>query len=134
MSLTMAVARAALDAVLGTPGSPIVTHIEWAELGAATAGTTTGTVTTKVAPTAVTLESAADLTTYARKGVDVASPPLLSAAASGACTIRFWRFTTASSGGTAQTNWNQLTSDIVLASGEQIRINDAGIGEKITLS
>lgn len=121
MALTMARARAALDAALAS-----VTHVEWSENGS--------TVSGKVAATAVTLESAADLTTFARKGIDVASPPLLSAAASSAGTIKYWRFTTASSGGTAQTGWNQLTSDVVLASGEQIRVNDAGIGEKFTIA
>ena len=120
MALTMARARAALDTALTS-----VTHVEWSENGS--------TVSSKVAATAVTLESAADLTTYARKGIDVASPPLLSAAASSAGTISHFRFTTASSGGTAQTSWNALTSAVVLASGEQIRVNDAGIGEKITI-
>lgn len=125
MSLTMAVARAALDAVLGTTGSPIVTHVEWSENGS--------TVSAKVAATAVTLEAAVDMTTYARKGIDVASPPQLSAAASSAGTITHWRYTTAASGGTAKTGWNALTSSITLASGEQIRVNDAGIGEKLTI-
>lgn len=120
MSLTMARARAALDT-----GLTSVTHIEWSENGTS--------VSAKVAATAVTLEAAVDMTTYARKGIDVASPPLLSAAASSAGTITHWRFTNASSGGTAQTSWNALTASVVLASGEQIRINDAGIGEKITI-
>lgn len=121
MALTMARARAALDAALAS-----VTHVEWSENGS--------TVSAKVAATAVTLESAQDLTTYARKGIDVASPPLLSAAASSAGTITHWRFTTASSGGTAQNGWVALTSSIVLALGEQIRVNDAGIGEKLTIA
>lgn len=121
MALTMAAARAALDAALAA-----VTHVEWSENGS--------TVSSKVAATAVTLESAADLTTFARKGIDVASPPQLSAAASSAGTITHWRFTTASSGGTAKTSWNALTTSVVLALGEQIRMNDAGIGEKITLA
>lgn len=120
MALTMARARAALDTALGS-----VTHVEWSENGS--------TVSSKVAATAVTLESAVDMTTYARKGIDVASPPLLSAAASSAGTVTHWRFTTASSGGTAQNGWVPLTSSVVLASGEQIRVNDAGIGEKLTI-
>lgn len=127
MSLTVAARIAALDTALTG-----VTHIEWAELGAATAGTSTGTVSSKVAATAVTLESAVDIGAYVRKGIDVASPPQLSAAASSAGTIRFWRFTTASSGGTAKTFWNQLTSDAVLASGGQISLADAAIYEKLT--
>ena len=121
MALTMARARAALDAALLDAD-----YVEWSENGS--------TVSAKVAATPVTLEPAADMTTYARKGIDVASPPLLSAAASSAGTITHWRFTTASSGGTAQTGWNALTSPVVLASGEQIRVNDAGIGEKFTLA
>lgn len=121
MAITMAEARTALDQRLAD-----VTHVEWSENGS--------TVSSKVAATAVTLESAVDMTTFARKGIDVASPPLLSAAASSAATITHWRFTTASSGGTAQTGWNALTSSVVLASGEQIRVNDAGIGEKLTIA
>lgn len=123
MSLTMARARAALDTALAS-----VTHVEWSTDGSS--------VTSRVAATAVTLESAADLTTYARKGIDVASPPLLSAACTAGANISVthWRFTTASSGGTAQTGWNALTSSVVLASGEQIRVNDAGIGEKLTIA
>lgn len=120
MALTMARARAALDYALAS-----ATYVEWSENGS--------TVTAKVTATAVTLESAVDMTTYARKGIDVASPPQLSAAASSAGTITHSRFTTASSGGTALTSWNALTSSVVLASGEQIRVNDAGIGEKITI-
>lgn len=120
MALTMARARVALDTALSG-----ATHIEWSENGS--------TVSAKVAATAVTLEAAVDMTTYARKGIDVASPPLLSAAASSAGTITHFRFTTASSGGTAQTSWNALSSPVTLALGEQIRINDAGIGEKLTI-
>lgn len=119
MALTMARARAALDAAL------TATYVEWSENGS--------TVSSKVAATAVTLESAADLTTYARKGIDVASPPQLSAAASSGGTITHFRFTTASSGGTAQTQWIALTSSVVLLTGEQIRMNDAGIGVKLTI-
>lgn len=122
MSLTMARARVALDEALVD-----VTHVEWSTNGSS--------VTSRVAATAVTLEAAADLTTYARKGVDVASPPLLSAACTAGAdiSVTHWRFTTASSGGTAQTGWNALTAAIPLAAGEQIRINDAGIGEKLTI-
>lgn len=120
MALTMARARAALDAALTS-----VTHVEWSENGS--------TVSSKVAATAVTLEAAVDATTFAQKGVDVASPPLLSAAASSGGTITHWRFTTAATAGTAQTSWNALTTAVVLATGEQIRVNDAGIGEKLTI-
>lgn len=119
MSLTMARARVALDAALVDAD-----YVEWSENGS--------TVSAKVAATAVTLEAATDQTTFARKGIDVASPPQLSAAASSAGTITHWRFTTAASGGTPQTGWVELTSPIVLTLGEQIRLNDAGIGEKWT--
>lgn len=119
MALTIAACRTALDS--GLTG---VTHVEWSENGS--------TVSSKVAATAVTLESAVDMTTYARKGIDVASPPQLSAAASSAGTITHWRFTTASSGGTAKTGWNALTSPAVLASGGQISLADAALYEKLT--
>lgn len=121
MALSMAAARVGLDAALTG-----VTHIEWSENGS--------DVSTRVAATAVTLEAASNQTTFARKAVSVASPPLLSAAATSGGTITHWRFTTASTGGTAKTAWNELTTPITLATGEQIRINDVGIGEKITLS
>jgi len=121
MALTMARTQAALDHALSG-----ATHVEWSENGS--------TVSAKVAATAVTLESAVDMTTYARKGIDVASPPQLSAGASSAGTITHWRLSNAASGGTPQTGWNALTSPIVLALGEPIRINDAGIGEKLTLA
>lgn len=119
MALTPAAARAALDAALTG-----VTHAEWSENGT--------TVSAKVAATAVTLEAAADLTTYQRKAIDVASPPLLSAAASAAGTITHYRLTTASSGGTAKTAFVPLTSAITLAIGEKISLADAAIGEKWT--
>lgn len=114
----MTVARAMLDS-----GLAAVTHVEWSEDGSS--------VSPDVAATAVTLESAADLSTYARKGINVVSPPLFSAQASGACTITHWRFTTASSGGTAKTAWNALTSAQVLAAGGQIQLADAAIGENL---
>ena len=120
MALTMAAAQAALDAALTA-----VTHLEWSENGSS--------VSANVAATAVTLESAADLTTYARKGVDVASPPQYSAAASSGCTITHVRMTTAASGGTAKTGWVALTSPVVLASAGQISMNDAAIYEKLTI-
>lgn len=119
MSLTVAARITALDAALTG-----VTHIEWSENGSS--------VSSKVTATAVTLESALDIGAYVRKGIDVASPPQLSAAASSAGTITHWRFTTASSGGTAKTNWNALTSSAVLASGGQISLADAAIYEKLT--
>lgn len=119
--LTIAAARAALDAALAA-----VTHIEWSENGTS--------VSSKVAATAVTLESASDQATYARKGISVTSPPLLSAAASAAGTITHWRFTTASTGGTAKTQWNALTTPAVLAIGGQINLADHAIYEKITPS
>ena len=53
--LTIAAARTGLDSALTG-----VTHVEWSTDGS--------TVTSRLAATAVTLESAADLTTYARKG------------------------------------------------------------------
>lgn len=121
MALTMAEARTALDERLTD-----VTHVEWSENGS--------TVSSKVAATAVTLESAVDMTTYARKGIDVASPPLLSAAASSGGTITHFRLTNASSGGTAQTLWIELDDPVVLATDEQIRVNDAGIGVKLTIA
>lgn len=120
MSLTMAEMIAALDNRLSD-----VTHIEWGEAGPVTS--------THVARTAVTMEAAIDSGSgYAMKGIDVASPPLLSAAASGACTITHWRFTTASSGGTPQTSWNQLTTPIPLVSGGQITLGDHALYEKLT--
>ncbi len=119
MALTIAACLAALDTALSG-----VTHVEWSENGS--------TVSSKVAATAVTLEPAADLTTYARKGISVASPPQLTAAASSAGTITHWRFTTASSGGTAKTGWNALTSPAVLASGGQISLANVALYEKLT--
>lgn len=119
MALTNAALQAALDAALTG-----VTHVEWSENGS--------TVSSNVAATAVTMESATITGGYCRKGIDVASPPLLSATAAGACTITHFRFTTASSGGTAKTNWNALDSSIVLASGGQISLADAALYEKIT--
>jgi len=121
MALTMTAARAALDAALSG-----VSHVEWSENGSA--------VSANLAATAVTLESAADLSSYARKGIDVGSPPLLSAQVTGACTITHWRFTTAASGGTAKTAWNALTSPQVKSVGQQISLADAAIGEKLTLA
>ena len=118
-ALTPAAARAALDAALTG-----VTHIEWSANGT--------TVSTEVAATAVTLESAVDQTTFQRKAVDVASPPLLSAAASAIVTINHYRLTTASTGGTAKTAFVPLTSPITLAIGEKISIADAALGEKWT--
>lgn len=119
MALTMAALRAALDAALAA-----VTHVEWSEDGS--------TVSAKVAATAVTLEAAADLTTYARKAVDVASPPLLSDPASAGGTITHYRLTTAASGGTAKSEWEALDSPIVLVTGQQISVADAALGEKLT--
>lgn len=119
MALTIAAARTALDSALTG-----VTHVEWSENGS--------TVSSKLAATAVTLESAADLTTYARKGISVASPPQLTAAASAAGTITHWRFTTASSGGTAKTGWNALASPAVLALGGQISLANVALYEKLT--
>lgn len=130
MAITITALRTGLDSALTG-----VTHIEWSE--SATTGTSTGTVSTHVAATPVTtggatIEAASDQTTYARKGVHIASPPLLSAPASAGCTITHWRFTTASTGGTAKTYWNVLSSPVVLASGGQINIGDYAIYEKIT--
>ena len=120
MSLVMARQLAALDT--GLTG---VTHVEWSEDGS--------TVSSKLAATAVTLESAVDSGAgYARKGIDVASPPQLTAASSSAGTITHWRFTTAASGGTARTSWNALTSAAVLALGGQISLADAALYEKLT--
>lgn len=119
MALTNAALQAALDAALTG-----VTHVEWSENGS--------TVTSKVAATAVTMESAVITGGYCRKGIDVTSPPQLSATASGACTITHFRFTTASSGGTAKTGWNALDSSVTLASGGQISLADAALYEKIT--
>lgn len=119
MALTIAAARTGLDSAMTG-----VTHVEWSANGS--------TVTSSLAATAVTMESAADLTTYARKGIDVASPPQLSAAASAGVTITHFRFTTASSGGTAKTGWTALTSPVVLVSGGQISLADAALYEKLT--
>jgi len=119
MALTNAALQAALDAALTG-----VTHVEWSENGS--------TVTSKVAATAVTLEAATITGGYCRKGIDVTSPPLLSATASSSGTITHFRFTTASTGGTAKTGWNALTSSVVLASGGQISLADAALYEKIT--
>lgn len=101
-----------------------VTHVEWSENGS--------TVSSNVAATAVTLESAADAGTYARKGITVASPPQLSAAAASGCTITHFRFTTAASGGTAKTGWTALSAPVVLATGGQISLNNLALYEKIT--
>ncbi len=119
MALTAAARITALDAALTG-----VTHVEWSENGS--------TVSSKVAATAVTLESATDIGAYVRKGIDVASPPQLSAAASSGGTITHWRFTTASSGGTAKNGWVALTSPVVLLTGGQISLADAALYEKIT--
>lgn len=119
MALTAAARITALDAALTG-----VTHIEWSEDGS--------TVSSKVAATAVTMESAVDMTTYVRKGIDVASPPLLSAAASSGGTITHGRFTTAASGGTAKTGWIAATTPIVLVTGGQISLADFGAYEKLT--
>lgn len=119
MALTPAACRTGLDSALTG-----VTHVEWSENGS--------TVSAKVAATAVTLESAVDQTTYQRKGIDVASPPLLSAAASSGGTITHWRFTTASTGGTAKTSWNPLTTPATLVTGGQISLADAALYEKLT--
>lgn len=119
MSLTVAARITALDAALTG-----VTHIEWSENGSS--------VSSKVTATAVTLESALDIGAYVRKGIDVASPPLLSAAASSGGTITHFRFTTASSGGTAKTTWVALTTAVVLVTGGQISLADAALYEKLT--
>jgi len=119
MSCTIAALRTALDAALSA-----VTHVEWSENGTS--------VSAKLAATAVSLESAVDMTTYARKGIDVASPPQLTAGASAGGTITHWRFTTASTGGTAKTSWNALTTPAVLVSGGQISLADAALYEKLT--
>ena len=125
MALTAAAANAGLDAALSG-----VTHVEWSENGS--------TVSAKVAATAITLEAANDQGAYQRKGIDVASPPLLSAGASAAGTITHYRLTTAASGGTAKTRWTQLRdgggtpAPITLALGEKISLTDAAIGERYT--
>lgn len=119
MALTNAALQAGLDAALTG-----VTHVEWSENGS--------TVSANVAATAVTLEAAVITGGYCRKGIDVASPPLLSATATNACTITHFRFTTASSGGTAKTTWNALTSSATLAQGGQLSLADAALYEKIT--
>jgi hypothetical protein len=119
MSLTNAALQTALDA--GLTG---VTHVEWSENGS--------TVSSNVDATAVTMESATITGGYCRKGIDVASPPLLSDTANAGCTITHFRFTTASTGGTAKTNWNALTSSVVLSTGGQISLADAALYEKLT--
>lgn len=119
MALTNAALQTALDAALTG-----VTHVEWSENGS--------TVSSNVAATAVTLESATITGGYCRKGVYVASPPQLSATASAGCTITHFRFTTASSGGTAKTTWNALDSSVTLVTGGQISLADAALYEKIT--
>lgn len=119
MALTNAAMQAGLDAALAG-----VTHVEWSENGS--------TVSANVTATAVTMESAIITGGYCRKGIDVSSPPLLSAAANNACTITHFRFTTAASGGTAKTIWNALTSPATLAQGGQLSLVDAALYEKIT--
>lgn len=119
MALTVAARIAALDAALTG-----VTHVEWSENGS--------TVSANVAATAVSMESALDIGAYVRKGIDVASPPLLSAAAAAACTITHFRFTTASSGGTAKNTWVAGTSPAVLILGGKVSLADFGVYEKLT--
>ena len=121
MALTIAAARTGLDSALTG-----VTHVEWSTDGS--------TVTSRLAATAVTLESAADLTTYARKGISVASPPLLTAglSAGAGVSITHWRFTTASTGGTAKTAWNALSSPAALVAGGQISLANTALYEKLT--
>lgn len=118
MSLLISTARTGLDSALTG-----VNQIEWSTDGA--------TVTSRLAATTVTLESAADLTTYARKGISVASPPLLTAGltAGAGVSITHWRF---SQSGTAKTNWNALSSPAALVAGGQISLANAALYEKLT--
>ena len=119
MAGTVAARIAALDTMLTG-----VTHVEWSENGT--------TVSANVAATAVTMEAALDIGAYVRKSIDVASPPLLSAAASAGCTITHFRFTTAASGGTAKTTFTALTASVTLVTGGKISLADAALYEKIT--
>ena len=118
MSLTITSARTALDAALSG-----ITHIEWSSDGV--------NPTNVVADTALPngMESASDQTTYARKGVLVNSPPLLSAAATSSVTISHFRLLAS---GTARTNWTALSSPVVLAQGGQISLGNLSLYEKLT--
>lgn len=116
MSLLPANARAALDAGLASTN-----QIEWSANGSSVSGS--------LAATTVSLEAATDLTTYQRKGITVASPPLLTAGASASVTITHWRF---SQSGTGKTAWNALSSPAVLVAGGQISLANAALYEKIT--